>query len=256
MSEAELRTAVASHRWLQSLRLRADLVTPGLKPEPQLQAEERALLDTLNLKGAHVLEIGAGNGAFSFAALRRGAARVLATDHLAWTLPGSDALSATQWAAHALGAGAGLAGLEIAPLDPRELTPRFDRFHVVMATACFEQLFNPIQALRGMRSVTERVLLIETLQDGLADARPLMMGHGQTLPIGGPEGSWVFGWAPNPPLMRQLLTDLGFSRVLYRNHPTLGAARGLYAAFLPEAPDGLLEGFHTPWVSLTHPVAG
>lgn len=250
MSEAELRTAVASHRWLQSLRLRADLVTPGLKPEAQLQAEETALLDTLNLKGAHVLEIGAGNGAFSFAALRRGATRVLATDHLAWTLPGSDALSATQWAAHALGA-----DLEMAPLDPRELTPRFGNFHVVMATACFDQLFNPIQALRGMRSVTERVLLIETLQEGLSDPRPLMMGHGQVLPIGGPEGSWVFGWAPNPAVMTHLLTDLGFSRVLYRDHPTLGAARGLYAAFLPAAPDGLLEGFHTPWISLTPPPA-
>ncbi|WPB86066.1 class I SAM-dependent methyltransferase [Sediminicoccus rosea] len=250
MSEAELRAAVAGHRWLQSLRLRPDLVTPGLKPEAQLQAEEAALLDTLNLKGAHVLEVGAGNGAFSFAALRRGAARVLATDHLAWTLPGSDALSATQWAAHALGA-----SLEMSPLDPRELTPRFGNFHVVMATACFEQLFNPIQALRGMRAVTERVLLIETLQDGLADTRPLMMGHGQTLPIGGPEGAWVFGWAPNRPLMTHLLTDLGFNRVLYRDHPTLGTARGLYAAFLPEAPDGLLEGFHTPWINLTHPQA-
>ncbi len=246
MSEAELRTAVAGHRWLQSLRLRADLLTPGLKPEAQLQAEEAALFDTLNLKGAHLLEIGAGNGAFSFAALRRGAARVLATDHLAWTLPGSDALSATQWAAHALGA-----AIETAPLDPRELTPRFGSFHVVLATACFEQLFNPIQALRGMRSVTERVLLIETLQDGLADARPLMMGHGQVLPIGGPEGAWVFGWAPNLPLMTQLLMDLGFNRLFYRNHPTLGAARGLYAAFLPEAPDGLLEGFQAPWINVT-----
>ena len=31
------------------------------------------------------------------------------------------------------------------------LAPRIGSFHVVMATACFEQLFNPIQALRGMR---------------------------------------------------------------------------------------------------------
>ncbi len=250
MSEAELRAAIAGHRWLQSLRLRPDLITPGLKPEAQLKAEEAALFDPLNLKGAHVLEVGAANGAFSFAALRRGAARVLATDHLAWTLPGSDALSATQWAAHALGA-----AVETAPLDPRALTARFGSFHVVMAVASFDQLFNPIQALRGMRSVTERVLLLETAQDGLDDARPLMMADGRMLPIGGPEGAWVFGWAPNPPLMTHLLVDLGFNRIFYRSHPTLGTARGLYAAFLPEAPDGLLEGFHTPWISLTHPGA-
>ena len=80
MSDAELLAAVEGHRWLQSLRLRPDLLTPGLKPEAELQEEEAALLDPLNLKGAHVLEVGAANGAFSFAALRRGAARVLATD--------------------------------------------------------------------------------------------------------------------------------------------------------------------------------
>jgi tRNA (mo5U34)-methyltransferase len=248
VSETDLRAAIGGHRWLQSLRLHPDLVTPGLKPEAQLQAEEAALLDPLNLTGAHVLEVGAANGAFSFAALRRGAARALATDHLAWTLPGSDALLAAQWAAHALGAAP-----EMTPLDPRELSADFGSFHVVMAVASFDQLFNPIPALRGMRSVTERVLLLETAQDGLDDARPLMMAHGRVLPIGEPEGTWVFGWAPNPPLMTHLLTDLGFNRILYRNHPTLGAARGLYAAFLPEAPDSLLAGFNAPWISLTHP---
>ncbi|MEI6162148.1 MAG: class I SAM-dependent methyltransferase, partial [Roseococcus sp.] len=188
MSEAELRAAVGAHRWLQSLRLRDTLVTSGLKGEAQIRAEEAALFDPLNLNGAHVLEVGAANGAFSFAALRRGAARVLATDHLTWTLPESDALSATQWAAHALGV-----PLETAPLDPRQLTSDYGSFHVVLATACFEQLFNPIQGLRGLRSVTNRVLLLETMQDALSDARPMMIAQGQILPIGGRDGSWVAG---------------------------------------------------------------
>lgn len=248
MSDDALREAVAAHRWLQSLRLRDDLITPGLKPEAQLQAEEAALLDPLNLAGAHVLEVGAANGAFSFAALRRGAARVLATDHLAWTLPGSDALSATQWAAHGLGM-----ALETAALDPRSLTVDFGKFHVVLATACFEQLINPILALRGLRSVTGRMLMLETAQDGLSDPRPLMMTHAQALPIGGAEGTWVSGWAPNPVLMTHLLSDLGFDRILYRNHPSLGAARGIYAALLPDAPEGLLAGFGDVWINLTAP---
>ena len=248
MSEAELRAAVTAHRWLQSLRLRDTLVTIGLKSEAQLREEEAALLDPLNLSGAHLLEVGAANGAFSFAALRRGAARVVATDHLAWSLPGSDALSATQWAAHALGL-----ELETEAVDPRLLAAGFGQFHVVLATASFEQWFNPIQALRGLRSVTNRVLLLETMQDALADARPIMMAQSHHMPIGGPEGAWVSGWAPNPPLMLQLLTDLGFDRVLYREHPSLGSARGLYAALLPEAPEGLLAGFTPPWISLTQP---
>jgi hypothetical protein len=248
MNEAELRSAMGAHRWLQSLRLRDTLLTPGLKSEAQLREEEAALFDPLNLAGADVLEVGAANGAFSLAALRRGAGRVLATDHLPWTLPGSDALSATQWAAHALGA-----PLETRAQDPRELSAAFGSFHLVLATACFEQWFNPILALRGLRSVTNRILLLETMQDALADARPIMMAQSHHAPIGGAEGSWVAGWAPNPPLMLQLLIDLGFDRILYRNHPSLGSARGIYAALLPEAPDGLLAGFAAPWASLTHP---
>jgi len=249
MSEPDLRAAVGAHRWLQSLRLRPDLLTPGLISEAQLRAEEAALLDPLNLTGAHVLEVGAANGCFSLAARRRGAVRVLATDHLAWSLPGADAQSATEWAAHAMGL-----PLETQVLDPRTLSADFGSFHVVLATACFEQLFNPIQALRGLRSVTSRVLLLETMQDALSDARPMMMAQSRILPYGGPEGNWVAGWAPNPPLMLHLLNDLGFNRILYRNHPVLGSARGIYAALLPEAPEGLLAGFDPPWINMTQPV--
>ncbi len=251
MSETELFQAVAAHRWLQSLRLRPNLLTPGMAPEARLVAEERALLDPLNLTGADVLEVGAANGFFSFAARRRGAARVVATDHLAWTLPGADAQSATQWAAHALNL-----EVETIPLDPRSLSADFGSFHVVLGTAFCEQLFNPIQALRGLRSVTNRVLVLETLQAELADPRPMMTAQNQIMPFGGADGSWISGWAPNPALMLQLLLDLGFNRVLYRTHPTLGTTRGIYAALLPEAPDGLLAGFETPWINMTAPATG
>lgn len=248
MSETELHQAVAAYRWLQSMRLSRNLVTSGVVPEAHLLAEESALLDPLNLTGANVLEVGAANGFFSFAVRRRGAARVVATDHLAWTLPGADAQSATQWAAHALGL-----EVETMAIDPRSLSADFGSFHVVLATAFFEQVFNPIQALRGLRSVTNRVLLLETLQDELADPRPMMTAQSRIMPFGGADGCWIAGWAPNPPLMVQLLRDLGFDRVLYRNHPTLGAARGIYAALLPEAPDELMAGFEAPWINLTSP---
>ena len=62
----------------------------------------------------------------------------------------------------------------------------------------------------------------------------------------------VSGWAPNPPAMLQLPQHMGFDRVLYRPHPK-AAARGIYAAMKPEAPEGLLDSFGPPWTSLTHP---
>jgi hypothetical protein len=46
---------------------------------------------------------------------------------------------------------------------------------------------------------------------------------------------------------------MGFDRVLYRPHPKAAAARGVYAALKPEAPEGSPHSFGPPWTSLTHP---
>jgi tRNA (mo5U34)-methyltransferase len=239
-----LELAILHHPWLQSLRLRPGLLTAGAKGEPQLLAEEAALFDSLNLAGAHVLEIGAANGYFSFAAMRRGAAHVVTTDHLAWSLPGMQAQSATALAARALQLPA-----QLMVLDPRALTPEFGSFHVVLATGFCEQLFNPILALQGLSAVTSRVLMLETAQDALLEQRPMMTATLLTMPY----NAMVAGWAPNPRAMLQLLQHVGFDRVLYRPHPEMGGTRGIYAALKPEAPEGLLEGFSAPWTSLTHP---
>lgn len=239
-----LRHAVAALPWQQSLRLAPDLVTPGAVPEAQLLAEEAALFDPLNLAGLHVLEIGAANGHFSLAALRRGAADALATDHLAWSLPGMQGQAAAALAARALG---------LAPrmmvLDPRLLNPEFGRFDLVFGTAFCEQLFNPILALRAMATVTRGLLLLETVQDALEDARPMLSATLMTMPY----NAIVAGWAPNPPMLLHLLHQLGFDRILYRNHPVAGTARGIYAALKPEAPAALLDGFGEPWINMTHP---
>ncbi len=238
----------AAHNWLQSLRLTEDFVTQGAKSEALLLQEEAALFDPLNLNGATLLEVGAANGYFSFAALRRGAARALATDHLAWSLPGADGEAATRFAAAAL-------GLDVPTmvLDPRSLSADFGSFDIVVATACFEQLFNPVMALGGLRSVTGRVLLLETFHGALGEARPMMQATDVHQAYGGPGGSLVPGWAPNPPLVLHLLLELGFDRILYRDHPTLGAVRGIYAALLPQAPATAPEGFGEDWLNMTHP---
>jgi tRNA (mo5U34)-methyltransferase len=236
---AALRDEIASLSWLQSIRLGPDLITPGLKAEAPLQAEEAALLDPLPLAGATLLEIGAANGYFSLAALRRGAASAVVTDHLAWDMTGA---AATALAIRTLGAAA-----HAMALDPRALTAEFGRFDLVLATAFFEQLFNPILALRGMATVTGQVLMLETLEAALDEPRPMLTAT--LLPM--PYGAMVAGWAPNPPLMAHLLPELGFDRILHRPHPVEGAARALYAALKPEAPAALLEGFGTPWRLLT-----
>lgn len=230
--------------WIQSLRLGPNEVTPGTRSEAQLLAEEAAFFDPLRLTGAHVLEIGAANGHFSFAALRRGAARALATDHLAWSLPGTQARAAMEFAAQRLGLSP-----EMMVLEPRMLSPEFGHFDIVFAAAFFEQLFNPILALSGLAAVTSRVLLLETAQAALEEGRPMLTATLLAMPY----KSVVPGWAPNPPLMLHLLRQLGFDRILYREHPTHGPARGCYAALKPDAPSNMLDGFAAPWRHLAPP---
>ena len=241
LPDAELAATVAAHRWLQSIRLRPGVVTPGIRSEAELATMEEALFGPINLTGADVIEVGAWNGAFSLAAKRRGAARVLATDHLAWTLPGSTAKAATELAARETGL-----AIETKAIDPRAFGKYFGQFHVVVATEFFAQLFNPIAGLIGLRSITSRLLLIETGLDAVNEARPMMMAHTGSMPY----GATVAGWAPNPGVVKEMLLVLGFDRIFHRDHPTEGRARGLFAALLPEAPDEALTALVGPWNKL------
>src|SRR5260370_11182880 len=61
-------------------------VTGGKTPEV-LAREFEAIFGPIDMQGRSVLDIGAWNGAFSFEAMRRGAARVLAVDLYTWIDP-------------------------------------------------------------------------------------------------------------------------------------------------------------------------
>ena len=87
LSDAELLARMQSFHWWHSIALREGLTTFGGKTELILAQEEEALLGPFNLAGRSVIDIGAWNGFFSFAAKRRGAARVLATDSYIWNHP-------------------------------------------------------------------------------------------------------------------------------------------------------------------------
>jgi tRNA (mo5U34)-methyltransferase len=69
--------------WFHSIDLGEGVVTPGQKSAETLAAE----LESLRLpplEGKTVLDVGAWDGYFSFAAEARGAARVVALDHYVW----------------------------------------------------------------------------------------------------------------------------------------------------------------------------
>jgi len=71
--------------WYHSIELAPGVVTPGRAPLAHWQTALHQLR-LPDLRGKRVLDIGAYDGFFSFAAERAGAARVVALDHYAWSV--------------------------------------------------------------------------------------------------------------------------------------------------------------------------
>lgn len=243
LREAELRAACTALPWWHSIELGPGIVTAGSKSLELLREEEAAILGPLRLAGASVLDIGAWNGHFSFAAARRGAARVVATDSYAWRHRWWRGREGFDIAQAALGA-----RVETREVDPTELSPALGVFDVVLFLGVFYHMENPLLVMRRVRAVTRGVLMIETHQDALDQPRPMMVFY----PGGSLNNDATNWWGPNLALMLAMLIELGFTRVEYRNHPVHGAARGIYAAFLPGAFGRLAGDFGPPWISMTH----
>jgi tRNA (mo5U34)-methyltransferase len=71
--------------WFHSIELAPNVFTPGRKSAAVL-AEEWRKMELPDLRGKSVLDIGAYDGYFSFAAEKAGAARVVALDRYVWSV--------------------------------------------------------------------------------------------------------------------------------------------------------------------------
>jgi tRNA (mo5U34)-methyltransferase len=85
-SKAELLESVASvPHWFHSIDLGQGVITPGDK-SAELLEEELHSLRLPDLKGKSVLDIGAWDGYYSWAAERMGASRIVSLDHFVWMI--------------------------------------------------------------------------------------------------------------------------------------------------------------------------
>jgi tRNA (mo5U34)-methyltransferase len=181
------------------------------------------------LSGRSVLDIGAWDGFFSFEVERRGAARVVATDYYAW---------------HGLGwgTGQGKAGFELArealgsrvedvDLDVMDLSPeRIGTFDVVLLLGVLYHLPNPLLALERVASVTDDLLIIETVVDMVGFGRPAVAFYpGREL--NGDPTNW---WGPNVAAVHGMLRCVGFKRIetmTPARSAVFRAARAVYHRF-------------------------
>jgi tRNA (mo5U34)-methyltransferase len=144
-------------RWWHSIDL-GGIVTPGEKGDLAAMERELASLRLPDVKGRTVLDIGAWDGFYSFAAERLGASRVVALDHFVWERED-----------HGGGAGFALAH-RVLESDVERLHADFmtcdlaglGRFDVVLFLGVLYHLEAPLTALRRLYEVTGEVAVIET----------------------------------------------------------------------------------------------
>jgi tRNA (mo5U34)-methyltransferase len=218
MPNTELQDAVNAISWYHKMSLPGGIVTPGesdtARGLPRLRLPER-------LDGLSVLDIGAWDGFYSFEAKRRGAARVLATDSYSWAGSGWGSKAGFLLARQALGL-----DVEDLDIDVMELSPeRVGTFDVVLLLGVLYHLKDPITAVERAASVTNRLLIVETVANFAwlpVPAARLFAGS----ELNDDDTNW---WALNPAALRSLLESNGFRDVqaVYRTHLPRRVARAL-----------------------------
>src|SRR6266446_2469799 len=202
----DLQSRVAALPWHHSIDLGGGVVTSGNKSAALCNDEAALIFDRVDLSGRSVLDIGAWNGFFSFEAKRRGASRVLATDHYCWNHEHFRGRETFEFARSTLGLDIEMLDIDVPELCPERVGSTFD---VALFLGVFYHLFDPIDGLRRAAALAKEVLVVETHID-LGDIhRPAMVMYPGS-ELDGDATNW---WGPNNACVRELLKAMGFARI-------------------------------------------
>ena len=192
-------------KWFHSIELEPGVHTISKDKTDKLRAREESYFKLVDFKGKSVLDIGAWDGYFSFAAKRRGAARVLATDHFCWSGKGWGTKAGFDFANEKLGA-----NIESMEIDVPDLSPeRVGTFDIVLFMGVFYHLRDPLLGLGRAASVAKETIVVETVIDAKWIRRPAMVFYpGKEL--NNDPTNW---WGPNEACVIAMLKDLGFQHI-------------------------------------------
>lgn len=217
LTRRERERLVASvPQWWHSIDVGRGVVTPGVKgagtpggPHAFMQAELESLA-LPDLHGKSVLDVGALNGYYSFAAERAGASRVVALDYHEW-LPRPDGTPAP-----------GRSGFEVArkilksrvePVLADLMTidvATLGRFDVVLFLGVLHRLEDP---LGGMRRVAELTSGLAVIQSLAMSAGPVADEHAllEFSPRSARDGDATNWYVPNIAAIDGLCRAAGFA---------------------------------------------
>jgi|SRR5665213_541782 len=198
-------------KWFHSMELEPGVHTLSSVETEKLRKREKAYLDTVDLNGKSVLDIGAWDGYYSIAAKKRGAARVLATDWVCWEGPGWGNKDGFEFARAKTGL-----DIEDKTIDALDISPNsVGLFDVVFFMGVFYHQKDPLLGLKIASSVAKETLIVETALDATFRRKPTMVYYPGSEMADDPT-NW---WGPNVPLMLDLLKDNGFKDVHWGKCP-------------------------------------
>jgi tRNA (mo5U34)-methyltransferase len=197
-----LRADVEAVRWFHTMDLGAGVRTAGVY-DPSRTLPRLGL--PMRLDGRTVLDVGAWDGYYSFEMERRGASRVVATDHFCWGGGGWGTQAGFNLARQALGSGVEDRTLDVLDLSPEAVGGTYD---IVLFLGVLYHLPNPLLALERVRSVTGGMLVLETEVDLLFTRRPAAAFF-PGAELGDDPTNW---WAPNVPAVLGMLRAAGYAR--------------------------------------------
>jgi tRNA (mo5U34)-methyltransferase len=202
----ELRTLVNSYMWHHQIDLGQGLVTPGR----DRSARKLEMLELPPLGGKTVLDVGAWDGYFSFAAERLGASRVVALDSVIWH---NVSKFPFELARKALGSSVEDVELEVLDICPDAV----GMFDVVLFMGVLYHMRDPMAALEAVASVTKELLVVETMIDMTFTRRPAAAFYPGTY-FGGDHSNW---WGPNAAAAVEMIKEFGFTDIRIVKRPNV-----------------------------------
>ncbi|HEV7942728.1 MAG TPA: DUF1698 domain-containing protein [Solirubrobacteraceae bacterium] len=202
----EIRVLINKYSWHHQIDLGDGLVTPGRDKS----ARKLAGLDLPPLAGKSVLDIGAWDGYFSFAAERLGARRVVALDSVIWHNVSKDPFEIARKCLRS--------NVEDIELEVLEISPEtVGTFDVVFFLGVLYHMRDPMAALEAVASVTKDLLVLETFTDMIWNPRKAVAFYPGTY-LGGDHSNW---WGPNPAAVVAMVEEFGFKEVRIIQKPTM-----------------------------------
>ena len=198
----QIRAEIANIVWYHQIDMGHGIITPGL--DNTLERISAIKLPD-DLSGQDVLDVGAWDGAFSFAAERRGANRVLAVDSHCWSGTGWGTKDGFNCARRILGSRVKDREVEVLELSPTTVGV----FDIVLFLGVLYHMKHPLLALERVASVTRDRLILDTQIDLIELDRPAMAYYPKN-ELNHDATNW---WGPNPLAVEHMLKTVGFHYV-------------------------------------------